>query len=89
MSRILHFLAKILKDPSFSCQDPKGSFIFLPRSSRILHFLAKILKDPSFSCQDPQVSPEDLAKILMDCPKILERPSRILPKSCKFPQGFL
>ena len=50
--RIFKILVKIFKDPSFSCQDLQGSFIFLPRSSRIFHFLAKIFKDLSFSCQD-------------------------------------
>ena len=41
-----HFLAKILEDLSFSCQDFQGSFIFLPRSSGIFHFFAKISHFP-------------------------------------------
>ena len=45
-SGIFHFLAKILEDLSFSCQDFQGSFIFLPRSSGIFHFLAKISHFP-------------------------------------------
>ena len=70
-SRILHFLARIFKDPSFSCQDPQGSFIFLPRSSRIFKDLPKIMQRSSRilpkSCKDLQGSTRIFIRSFLDC----------------------
>ena len=78
-SRILHFLAKIFKDPRSSCQDLQESFIFLPRSLRIFKVLLKILEDPQGSWQECQWSVKILArkwKIAEDLGKNVIEPSK-------------
>ena len=67
-SRIFHFLAKIFKDLSFSCQDLQRPFIFFPRSLTIFKDLKKNFENPYRSWQENKRS----LKILARKPKILE-----------------
>ncbi|PFX11626.1 hypothetical protein AWC38_SpisGene24563 [Stylophora pistillata] len=68
-----------VKDLAFSCQDPQGSCIFLPKSSKIWHFLARIFNDLAFSCQDLQGSFIFLSRSL----RLWCGSSRISKKSCQ------
>ena len=67
-SRIFHFLAKIVQDLSFSCQDLQVPFIFFPRSLTVLKDLYKNFENPWRSLHESK----KFLKILARKPKILE-----------------